>query len=120
MHPTRVMWLSALVVSMLLLAGCGGTLKVNQGTDARGNFYRGSSNASVTIYEYTDFECPNCKLAETDGNNVISAYQDRGVRIVCRNVPLESIHPDARGAAVAAELDAKRAIREGAELAARL
>jgi protein-disulfide isomerase len=101
MNPTRGMMLAVLAVGLLLL-GCAGTPKINQGVDATGQYYRGASNATVTIYEYSDYECPNCKLAEPEINSFVANYQDRGVRVVFKNFPLESIHPDARGAAVAA------------------
>ncbi|MDE1798543.1 MAG: thioredoxin domain-containing protein [Candidatus Micrarchaeota archaeon] len=102
MNVSRGLVLALLVALTLLLAGCASAPKINQGVDAQGQYYRGASNATVTIYEYTDFECPNCKLAEPEIANFLARYQDRGVRVVFKNFPLESIHPDARGAAVAA------------------
>ena len=102
MDSARCSMLAALAVGLMLLFGCAGTPKVNQGVDAQGQYYRGASNATVTIYEYSDYECPNCKLAEPEIMSFLANYQDRGVRVVFKNFPLESIHPDARGAAVAA------------------
>lgn len=91
-----------LLAASLMLLGCAGTPPVSQGVDSQGNYYRGSPTAKVTIYEYSDFECPNCKLAEPEVTRFISQYESKGVRIVYKQFPLESIHPDARNAAVAA------------------
>jgi protein-disulfide isomerase len=64
---------------------------------------RGPSNAPVTIVEFTDYECPFCRqhFAQTLPL-LLKQYGDR-VRYVVLNYPIPSLHPDAAGAAEAAE-----------------
>jgi len=70
-----------------------------------GGATRGRAQAKLTIVEYTDFECPFCaRYARESYPMLIREYVDTGkVRYVVRHLPLESIHPNARGAAQAAE-----------------
>jgi protein-disulfide isomerase len=64
---------------------------------------RGNPNASVTIVEYSDFQCPFCGRAyHTLEDQVLKEYGDK-VRLVFKNFPLSSIHPWADGAALASE-----------------
>jgi len=62
----------------------------------------GSEDASVTLVEYGDFECPYCGMAYPV---VKSAQRELGkqLRFVFRNFPLAEAHPHARLAAQAAE-----------------
>jgi protein-disulfide isomerase len=62
----------------------------------------GSLHAAVTIVEFGDFECPNCKQAAPVVKLLLKDYGDR-LRFVFRNFPLEEVHPHALGAAQAAE-----------------
>ena len=66
---------------------------------------RGDKDAPVTIIEWSDFECPFCKRANDDAiAQVKSQYVNSGkVKIVYRDFPLTSIHPNAQKAAEAAE-----------------
>lgn len=67
-------------------------------------FERGAADAPVTIVEYTDYQCPYCArhVAETMPS-IISEMIDSGrVRYIIKDFPLDSIHPEARAAAVAA------------------
>jgi protein-disulfide isomerase len=62
---------------------------------------RGNPDASVTIVEYSDFQCPFCaKAYETLEKQLLVEYGDR-VRLVYKNFPLTSVHPWAQAAAVA-------------------
>ncbi len=62
----------------------------------------GPSNAPVTIVEFGDLECPSCKAEAPILRKILpSVYPDK-VRVVFKDFPLESIHPWARAAAVAA------------------
>jgi len=60
------------------------------------------ASAPLTIVEFGDFECPYSKEAYTAVRRLMTKYGDK-VRFVYRNFPIESIHPDAMLAAVAAE-----------------
>lgn len=62
----------------------------------------GSEQAPVTIVEYGDFECPNCKQAAPAVKLLLERFSDRA-RFVYRHFPLERLHPHALRAAEAAE-----------------
>jgi len=62
----------------------------------------GPSHAPVTLVEYGDFECPNCKQAAPAVKLLLARFTGR-VRFVYRHFPLEEVHPHALHAALAAE-----------------
>ncbi len=62
----------------------------------------GAAHALVTIVEYGDFECPNCKQAAPAVKLLLDHFAGR-VRLVYRHFPLEEVHPHAMHAAQAAE-----------------
>lgn len=76
---------------------------VNQVIDIADAQMRGDASAKVAIVEFSDFECPFCGRFTIDTlPQLLREYVDTGkVRYVFRNLPLESIHPDAFRAAVA-------------------
>lgn len=64
----------------------------------------GNPDAPVTIIEYTDYQCPYCArhVSETLPS-LLSQMVDGGrVHYMVKDFPLDSIHPEARAAAVAA------------------
>jgi Na+/H+ antiporter NhaA len=61
---------------------------------------RGPDDASVTVVEYGDFECPYCGLAEPVVRDLLA---DNDLRYVWRHLPLTDVHPHAQLAAEAAE-----------------
>jgi protein-disulfide isomerase len=62
----------------------------------------GLANAPITIVEYGDFECPNCKQAAPAVKLLLNHFKGR-VRFVYRHFPLAEVHPHALQAAEAAE-----------------
>jgi protein-disulfide isomerase len=62
----------------------------------------GPEHAVVTVVEYGDFECPNCKQAAPAVKLLLKHFANR-VRFVYRHFPLEEVHPHALSAAEAAE-----------------
>lgn len=56
----------------------------------------------VTIVEFSDFQCPACRAAQPLVEQVFAQYPN-DVQLVYRHFPLDSIHPNARAAAVASE-----------------
>ncbi len=62
----------------------------------------GTPHAAVTVVEYGDFECPNCRQAQPAVKLLQERFAGR-VRFAFRHFPLEEVHPHALGAAEAAE-----------------
>jgi protein-disulfide isomerase len=65
-----------------------------------GHPQRGSDGAPVTITEYSDFQCPYCRVVEGTLRQVFEKYGDQ-VRLVYMDFPL-SFHQHAMDAAIAA------------------
>lgn len=65
----------------------------------------GDANAKVTIIEFADYQCPNCRAFWRETlPRIKKEYVDTGrVRIVFRDFPVQDIHPEATVAAIAAE-----------------
>jgi len=65
----------------------------------------GRADAPVTLVEFSDFQCPFCvRHVKQTFDRIKAAYVDTGkVRYVFRQYPIESLHPQAWGAARAAE-----------------
>ena len=61
---------------------------------------RGPADARVTIQEFSDYQCPYCKRAEANMEELLALYPE-DVRLVYRQFPLD-FHPQARGASEAA------------------
>jgi Na+/H+ antiporter NhaA len=61
---------------------------------------RGPLDASVTVVEYGDFECPYCGRAEAAVRELLA---DTDLRYVWRHLPLTEVHPNAQLAAEASE-----------------
>jgi len=53
--------------------------------------YLGSNNPKVTVVEFVDFKCPNCKLASPIMRQVLQKYGNK-VKLIIRNFPVESTH----------------------------
>ncbi|NUS00258.1 MAG: Na+/H+ antiporter NhaA [Kribbellaceae bacterium] len=68
--------------------------------DPERDHIRGPENASVTLVEYGDFECPYCGRAEPI---VRAVMQDDDLRFVWRHLPLSDVHPRAQIAAEVSE-----------------
>jgi protein-disulfide isomerase len=62
----------------------------------------GPIHAPVTVVEYGDFECPNCRQAAPAVKLLLDRFAGR-VRFTFRHFPLEGVHPHALLAAEAAE-----------------
>jgi len=62
----------------------------------------GPANASVTVVEFGDFECPSCRAEWPVIRQLLPDLFPNKLRIVFKDYPLESIHPWARAASIAA------------------
>ncbi|HET6447635.1 MAG TPA: Na+/H+ antiporter NhaA, partial [Conexibacter sp.] len=69
--------------------------------DPQFDHVRGPADASVTLVEYGDFECPYCGQAEPIVRELLAG--DGDLRYVWRHLPLGDVHPQAEVAAEASE-----------------
>ena len=65
----------------------------------------GPAEASITVVEYGDFECPRCKQAAPALRELLVRHAGK-VRLAFRHFPLDGVHPHAVQAAEAAEIAA--------------
>jgi protein-disulfide isomerase len=63
----------------------------------------GPENAEIVLVEFSDYQCPFCKRwYDQVYQQLLTAYPGK-IRLVYRNLPLTSLHPDAMSAAVAGQ-----------------
>lgn len=62
---------------------------------------KGPEYAPVTIVKFEDYQCPFCKQVQPIIAELLSRYNGK-IRLVHKDLPLDSIHPQARQAAEAA------------------
>ncbi len=62
---------------------------------------KGPDSAPITIIEFSDFQCPYCKVASETVKQVLAAYPDK-IKFVFKNLPLAQ-HQNAKDAAISAE-----------------
>ncbi|MGE3843416.1 MAG: thioredoxin domain-containing protein [Vicinamibacterales bacterium] len=62
---------------------------------------RGDVNAPVTIVEFSDFHCPFCRRVQPTLLQLLTKYPGK-VRIAYKDLPLDSLHPQAKRASEAA------------------
>jgi protein-disulfide isomerase len=121
----RPLALVALILAVLLLAACGPrdeTAATDQSTyngvpvglTAEGFPYMGSTDAPVTVEEYTDYVCPFCLRHVTEVEPaLIEQYIATGqVLLVFRDNPIPSLHPTSQQGHIASACVA----RQGAAL----
>ncbi len=75
-------------------------IDLTEPVDPERDHIRGPAQASVTIVEYGDFQCPYCGRAEPVVRDLLA---DNDLRYVWRHLPLTDVHPQAELAAEAAE-----------------
>jgi protein-disulfide isomerase len=62
-----------------------------------GNPAKGPADARVTLVEFGDFECPNCRQLEPVLKSLFEKYK---LRLIFKDFPLEQLHPWAKTAAI--------------------
>lgn len=67
-----------------------------------GDHVLATTTGKATLIEYGDFQCPACKSAFPNVKTLTEEYKDKMV-FIFRNLPLTSLHPNARAGAAAAE-----------------
>ena len=69
---------------------------------SEGFYFTGPADAPITIVEFSDYQCPFCRRWHDEVyESLLAAYPGK-IKMVYRNLPLTSIHPDAEAAAEAA------------------
>jgi protein-disulfide isomerase len=68
---------------------------------------RGDPRAPVTIVEFSDFQCPFCKQAESTLHELFTKYSGK-VKLAYLDFPLRETHPNAQTAAEAARCAAEQ------------
>jgi protein-disulfide isomerase len=63
--------------------------------------FKGPADAPVTIVEFTDFHCPFCKRVLPTVAQLLARYGEKA-RLVYKDYPIDSLHPQARRAHEAA------------------
>lgn len=58
----------------------------------------GAATSTVTVVEYSDFQCPACRSFEPEVTKLLETYEGQ-VSVVYRHLPLRQIHPNADMAA---------------------
>jgi protein-disulfide isomerase len=72
----------------------------------------GDPNAPIVLIEYSDFQCYYCMQAYPTLKRLVDESNGK-VAWVMRHLPLESIHPEARSSALAAECIAEQLGNDG-------
>jgi len=75
--------------------------------DGTKGFARGAQNATVTIVEFSDFQCPYCQAATETIHQLMSQYAGK-VKWVFRDFPIPHLHPLAPKAHEAARCAAEQ------------
>jgi len=95
-----------IVLIVLVAMGAKGGVDYTRGNATEqplsAEWSRGNAESKVVVIEYSDFQCPACRAYEPLVNQLYKEFGDR-VLFVYRHFPLFSIHPNADGAARAAE-----------------
>lgn len=77
-------------------------LKAEERNGNIGDRVKGNPQAKVVLIEYGDFQCGPCKSVHSQLWDAAEKYGN-DLAFVYRNMPIASIHPNARAAAAAAE-----------------
>jgi formate-nitrite transporter family protein len=110
-----VFWLVATIILVLLTLGMIklATLPKNENTfqsiPAVNNtdHIAGNPQASVTIVEYSDFQCPACGYFFSIIEQLMTKKSDQ-IRLIYRHFPLKTLHANAEAAAEASEAAAQQ------------
>lgn len=68
--------------------------------DPERDYFKGPADAEITIYEWSDYECPFCARVHPTLQQIVDTYPN--VNWVYRHLPLTTLHPQAMPAAKAA------------------
>jgi Na+/H+ antiporter NhaA len=88
-----------------LLGRAEDLIDLSEDVDPERDHVRGPKDATVTLVEYGDFQCPYCGQAEPAVREIVG---ENDVRFVWRHLPLPDVHPQAELAAQASEAAAEQ------------
>ncbi len=71
------------------------------------NYIYGPDNASITMIEFSEYQCPYCKKNADTIAEILEKYP-QDIKYIFRDFPLDSIHANSRPAAYAAEAAGKQ------------
>jgi len=93
-------FLAPVILALLILGGVvlAKTLNTSSGDEEH---VRGNKKSSVTLIEYSDFQCPYCQQYYPVLKKILEDYKDK-VKVVYKHYPL-NFHPEAQKAAEASE-----------------
>ena len=98
-----------IVIGVLLVVLVGGAVVYSNSVAKTNNVgvevkthIKGGATATVTLTEYSDFQCPACGAFQPTVNEVLAQYGDQ-IKFEYKHYPLVQIHPFAEPAARAAE-----------------
>jgi protein-disulfide isomerase len=108
MHKKNILfWALSIIGLGLLTWGMISLANPNQSTTSQSEITtnensKGDPEASITIIEYSDFQCPACASYYALAKQLLEEHGDE-IQFIYRNFPLTNIHPQAELAAYAAE-----------------
>jgi protein-disulfide isomerase len=88
-------------ISQLLAATPPGSIDLSRVESTGANPMLGNPAAKIHIVEFLDYQCPFCRQSAPDVRAFMNRHAD-DVLLIIRDFPLESLHPDAMNAAIAA------------------
>lgn len=101
---TVLVSIGVIAIMSVLLFRMGGQEQVVEtvveGVTGEERHVRGAGE--IVLVEFSDFQCPACRAAESPLQDILSRY-DGKVRLVYRHLPLTTIHANAQMAAQASE-----------------
>ncbi|HEY4528442.1 MAG TPA: thioredoxin domain-containing protein [Candidatus Paceibacterota bacterium] len=114
MIPAAILVAGALVAGAIYYGGSTGSLKTakndgNANTDVEvkpvtnEDHLFGKMNAKLTVVEYSDTECPFCKVFHSTMKEIVAKYGDGDVAWVYRHFPIPQLHQRAMNEAEATE-----------------
>ncbi len=105
-----------IAIAIIIVGGVGNnktedTPSVEKVSITKEDHIFGSKDAELVLVEYSDIDCPYCRILHPSIQKIKAEYGDK-VAWVYRDFPLDNLHPEARAKAVASECIA---INEGEE-----
>lgn len=116
--PIAIVFAGVMIAGAIYLGGSGGgipttpqpsspTAEIDISPVTADDHIRGSRSAPVVIVEYSDIECPFCKIFHETMKEIVSTY-DGQVAWVYRHLPIPQLHQKAIPEAIATECAAEQ------------